>query len=799
MKKLAQTLFEKKKKAKKDKKDKKDKTNTKQKENNDNAKAVVIESPHDGEDVLAVLVLSDGTILSSGSGKKGDEKQQQQQQQQQLLDKNKKNKNVRSSDIVDQDSTIEKGCLKRWTTNGQLLQSVLAPTLVYSLVEIISEHDVTSKLFVSCSTRSIDVWMIVDLTKNRRGHIRHLKTVGTPNLTRIVPIQQLPFRVGHHNSSSTDCHRYFMTQSDECEGVSFWRASLNASKGFTVTKLGDHYISVINTIYEFDGCQLSDGRVCVLLREYYYSELLTLGEDSESITLMEICKGMTEVDPVGIVATCVAVGADRGYIAFYEVTSGLRVREFPVVDICQGSNKWFIRSVDQSFVCTTSKSDSPLTMRLWDTQSADDLLQLNCINSSNQENEPLNNFYVGCSASGIRPNVDRSSSSNSSPYNEHLLVFGEGVQMMRQRAPDHKWKSRLVIARVTLPQSRNSTTEKKTTNSKSDRSISSMFNNGKAHYSAVRAVLRRPLDGTILSVSSDCSARLWSSSGTFIKRISTPSSSVWSILPLNDDHSVYSVLFGNQQNASIMRWNFSSVDHSVPISDFLRFPVPNETITLPMHWLKSRRLLALCDSSNRLNLWDIQNSPSTLVRSFVDQDQIDQIRVCSVCSVESRDMIVGGGSTGVIKVWNIDTSQLLFTLTADPTPFAVLLHAGEGKVASYQTNGCVSIFDLTIERKLRSWTHTEEENQYSNKFERPFCMVLLSGNQLCTSRNNTIRIWDLKGRCHFCATIPVSGIFCDISCMVERPDRSIVLGFTSGRVTLFRPPTRFYSLSLCFK
>jgi len=316
-----------------------------------------------------------------------------------------------------------------------------------------------------------------------------------------------------------------------------------------------------------------------------------------------------------------------------------------------------------------------------------------------------------------------------------------------------------------------------------------MFNNGKAHYGAVRALMARP-DGTILSVSSDLTARLWSADGSFIKRI-PHSDIVRSILPLKDDHSVYAV-FSGDRFTGLRQWHFDSVDHSVRISTVLH---PYGDIAPPMHWLQYQRLV-LRGSPNQLNEWDIENSPPTRVGSFVDPGFNDQI--ISVCSLESNNMMVAGCNTGIIKVWSLDTLLLLFHLNIDsPSTVAVLVQVGDATVASYQTNGCISIFDLTRikcfnERRLRSWTHNEEENQYSNKFERPFCMVLLIGQRLCTSRSNTICIWDMRGCCHFSVAIPVSGMFCDVSCMVERSDRSIVIGDTSGRMTLFRPPTRFF-------
>jgi len=502
MKKFVQTLFDK----------KKDKTiqKTEEKEENDqddfqtinnrhkttvtqqdNARVVLIESPHDGWDVLAVLMLSDGTILSSGS----------MWVEEKPLPDNKKNaKHQDTHAAVESVPKVEKGCLKRWTTEGQLLQSVTAPTPVYSLMEISSsEHGATVKHFVSCSLRSIDVWMMVC------GRIRHIETVINPHNSPhppIVPIQQLLFRVNIINNSSSNsrtggCDRYFMTQA--VAGLLFWRASIESSqtstapKGVTVTAVRKHWIP---DCIEFAGCQLSDGRVCVLLklREISHSKLLTLGEDSNrTMDLMQSCSGITEVETSGVVATCVSLWSSRGFIAFYEVTSGLVIRALPVFDKLDASNRLFIRSVDRSLICVASRSELPLLMRLWDTQSGADVLQVDCINAN--DSESLNNrFYVGCSTSGISRNVDRNSSdSNSSTANDnHFFIFGEGIQTTPTYGYRANRRSPLIIARVTLPQA--------VTNSKPILRIPRLFNKGMAHTRDICALTVSPLDGSIWSM-----------------------------------------------------------------------------------------------------------------------------------------------------------------------------------------------------------------------------------------------------------------------------------------------------------
>jgi len=732
------------------------------------AVATVIETPHEGEDVLAVLVLSDGTVLSSGMVRTEGETRGMPT----ITD-------LKYTAMFDrmglQNRDVTAGCIKRWTTEGQLLQSVMTRKPVFSLMEVSSKTDTTvAKHFISCSHGCVDVWILDDndndnnKTMISQGNIRHVET-----LSHKYRFHPPIFRIYQNPSpsSSDDDNEdewYFGTLA--VEGSLLWKASWTTSKlKVSVVKEQPH------REIEYDIRQLRDGRFCALRKS---SQLINFDlqrpQQFESVTLMGKCRGLEEVEPSGIVVTGCLFNEDLYSIDFYQLDSGLLIRRFPIPTICVESREWFVISSDRSLICMTSESDSGLYVRVWDIQTGACMSEVKCTDSKSEGNgETRTGFYTGSVSSGII-----SSSDSRLESREHVFAFGEGVRV--NNSITFGWrlneKSRLVIARVTVPQISNDNFNNVTSQNK-------MFNNGTAHNDAVLSLVARP-DGTILSSSKDLTVKVWSADGCFLKRIPINNTCVKSIVPLNDEQSIYVLVTRSLWHTDLNIWHFNSDKN-----DFQRrgFSLDNSK-----YWLSSRHLMI--EDHFSMDVLTIDESQIGPTRNVKLPDVFD---VSYATFLESRNMLLVGSVTGMIKAWDLTTSStLLFDLTvpAPESPVVVIIQVGDDTVSSYQMNGCISVFDLTHDkshitnerRLLRSWMHDNLHQNFIFSLSR--CMVLLNGGQLCTSRSNNIRIWDVtQGLCLFSVSFPGLEY---ISCMVERPDRSIVVGFNNGAIGVYRRPVR---------
>jgi len=492
----------------------------------------------------------------------------------------------------------------------------------------------------------------------------------------------------------------------------------------------------------------------------------------------------------------------------YQLNTGLLIRRFSISKVAPPPTMRFVVLGDQILICNTSKSDPPLVLQLWSVQKGECVHEVKCTNSSkkgnkikksnknkknnqNSKNSSHIDFYAGCFAS-ISPESDSSSPSIS---REHIFVVGEGVRIRKRWcfSQTENLKSRLVIARVTSPKTTNSNDANSKCSDYGFNSSGMLFNNGHAHNSSVQTLIARP-DGTILSVSFDMTVKLWRANGSLLKRLPSDNIHFKSIVPLSDDHSVYAVLYTSDIGLNTV--GFLHLNDADNYAVRLEASRTFSYIIDALYWWKSRRLLVLCrQGENQLEVWKLDEQYSmTHVQDFRNE-ALDFTYIASVTLLENRDLILAGTNLGVIKVWDMATSKLLFNMNEDNTASVdVLLQVGEDTVASYQADGCVSIFDLTLnnhnydnksqyqtQRRLRSWTHPGVSQSYENR-----CMVLLSGNQLCTTRHNNVRIWDLQGCCLSSITFPLPGKVTSATSLVERADRSIVIGFSGGTMVLYR-------------
>jgi WD40 repeat protein len=137
-----------------------------------------------------------------------------------------------------------------------------------------------------------------------------------------------------------------------------------------------------------------------------------------------------------------------------------------------------------------------------------------------------------------------------------------------------------------------------------------------------------------------------------------------------------------------------------------------------------------------IKIWDLESSEC--IKTLTDHMSLVECLI-QLTNDPYKDHIVSGSHDGTIKIWNLTTGACVKTLNGHTDAVLCLIQLADGRLASGSGDWTIKIWDPTTGACVKTLT---------NGIDDVKCLIQLTDGRLTSSSCYTIKIWDLEtGTC----------------------------------------------------
>jgi WD40 repeat protein len=246
------------------------------------------------------------------------------------------------------------------------------------------------------------------------------------------------------------------------------------------------------------------------------------------------------------------------------------------------------------------------------------------------------------------------------------------------------------------------------------------------HGLSVNALVAFQDNVTIASASRDWTVRIWNSTrGLLLRNLSNGhTSDVKDLITLSNDH-----LASSSDDTTILIWNSTS-------GYVLKQLYGHELAANSMEFMREANCLISGGVDKTIRFWNL-TSGREMKRIAQDNEIVLCILILDVKN-NSNKLLASSEWDGSVKVWNIETCQLVSALLQDSACHNKLVNLKEDHLAAASRDGSIKIWNHQSGQLLQTLRgHTGEV----------FSLILLLsdiGNLASCSQDKTVKIWNLQ-------------------------------------------------------